>query len=54
MEIIEPTVEMIKESLKLNTGSIMVVYKDHNTIRMETELGMNPYVWRNNTWREMK
>lgn len=49
-----PTEEMKYEAQKLNEGSIMVVYCDDNTIRMETTLGENPYVWRHNTWIPMR
>lgn len=51
---IKPTAEMIEAAKKLGTGSIIYCYQDGTSIRMETEDGNDPYVWRNNEWRPMK
>lgn len=50
---IKPTEEMVKKAKELNEGKILIVYKDYNSIRMETEEGLVTYVWRNNNWKEM-
>lgn len=49
-----PSKLMEKEAEKLKEGMILIVYKDHSAIRMETEFGEDPFVWRNNSWRRMK
>jgi len=46
--------EMLLKARALKEGKILSVYEDRGVIRMETEEGENTYVWRNNTWREMK
>jgi hypothetical protein len=51
---ITPTHLMSKEAAKLKIGKIIVCYKDNNAIRIETDKGNDPYVWRNNTWIRMK
>lgn len=50
---IKPTEAMVKKAKELSEGEILIVYKDHNSIRMETEEGLSTYVWRDNNWRRM-
>lgn len=45
---------MRKEAVKLKEGPLLIVYKDGNSIRCETEKGEDPYVWRNNKWHCMR
>lgn len=54
MITVKPTKEMIDAAKKLHTGRLIFVYKDGNTIRAETENGLDPYVWRNGQWRAMR
>lgn len=54
MEEINPTKEMVQAAQALNEGPVVVLYKDGNTIRMETRDGDDPYVWRDNKWHPMK
>lgn len=51
---LKPTREMVIRADELNEGGIMIVYKDHNAIRMETMDGEDPFVWRNSNWRRMR
>ena len=44
---------MIEAAEKLNTGEIIFCYRDCGAIRMETEMGRNPYIWKNGKWKEM-
>lgn len=48
-----PTPEMLKSALALHEGVIETVYVDVTAIRMETELGDTPYVWRQGKWKSM-
>ncbi len=50
---IRPTEPMLKEAEKLQEGEILICYLDEGSIRIETESGQDPYVWRNGTWRRM-
>lgn len=50
----EPTPEMQKAAEQLGQGPLLVVYRDGNAIRCETEHGFDPYVWRDGTWRPMR
>lgn len=54
MEKINPTVEMVKQAEFLNQGPILIVYKDDNAIRMETDTGNDPYIWRGGKWCRMR
>ena len=45
---------MRKAAERLREGSLLVVYKDGNRIRCETERGDDPYVWRKGRWNKMK
>jgi len=38
----------------LGTGEVIFAYFDGKSIHMETEVGKDPYVWRNNKWVPMK
>jgi hypothetical protein len=40
-----PSKLMEKEAEKLKEGKILIIYKDHSAIRMETEFGEDPFVW---------
>lgn len=51
---IEPTEEMVEAARLLKTGKIIYCYRDGTSIRMETENGRDPYVWRDNEWRPMR
>lgn len=51
--IVKPSSEMIEAAAKLNEGPIMIVYRDYNTIRMETEKGEDTFVWRGGKWKRM-
>jgi hypothetical protein len=42
-----------EEAKKLGEGKVIVAYLDGKAIRMETENGEDPFVWRNNKWRRM-
>ena len=53
-EEIKPTEEMLMRASALGTGKVLVVYRDGNAIRMETENGEDPYVWRDGRWRPMR
>lgn len=54
MKEVDATEEMIKEANRLCEGGIQIIYLDGKAIRMETVLGDNPYVWRDDTWRIMR
>lgn len=45
---------MIEQAERQDLGKIIFAYKDGNIIRMETENGEHPFVWRKETWREMR
>jgi hypothetical protein len=45
---------MQQQAKQLNSGQILFVYRDGQSIRLETEFARDPYVWRNNTWRRMR
>lgn len=45
---------MLEEAKKLQEELVLVAYKDHKIIRMETEYGKDPYVWRGGQWKAMK
>jgi len=53
MKQIKPTKEMVKAAKALGMGKILIVYKDHSNVRMETELN-GPYVWRGGRWKLMR
>ena len=53
MTKITPTTQMIAAAKQLNTGPIIYTYRDGNAVRMETEYGDDPYVWRRDRWRAM-
>ncbi len=53
MNEISPTKVMVEQAELLKEGKILIVYRDFNTIRMETESGQNPYVWRSGCWKPM-
>lgn len=38
----------------LKEGDVVFSYRDGNSIRMETEMGRDPYVWRDGAWRRMR
>ena len=44
---------MILESMKLKEGPIVFAYDDNGNIRMETEHGEDPFVWRRDHWQRM-
>ena len=54
MQKIKLATEQQQAAIKLNEGKVIFSYKDGNTIRMETENGEDPYVWRNGEWRRMR
>jgi len=54
MKEVRPTKKMSEKAKALNEGRILIVYKDGHAIRMETENGDDPYVWRDNEWRRMR
>lgn len=39
---------------ELNEGDVIFFYKDATSLRIETEDGEDPYVWRNGNWVKMK
>jgi len=45
--------QMKDAAQKQNLGKILVVYNDAGAIRMETEDGEDPYVWRKGRWKPM-
>jgi hypothetical protein len=45
--------EMKSAAKALNEGELLIVYRDGNTIRCETEYGDDPYVWRDDRWAVM-
>jgi hypothetical protein len=45
---------MRKAAACLKEGPLLIVYKDGNTVRCETEKGEDPYVWRKGRWCKMK
>ena len=47
------TESMLKEAEKLNTGKVIFAYRDGLAIRIETENGYDPYVWRAGHWVNM-
>ena len=48
------TSEQKRAAEELNEGDVIFLYKDKTSLRMETEDGEDPYVWRNNNWIAMK
>lgn len=54
LNISELSSQMINEAVKLGTGKILCAYRDGTSVRLETENGENPYVWRDGRWREMQ
>jgi hypothetical protein len=38
----------------LGEGAVIYAYKDGNAVRMETERGNDPWVWRGGEWRRMR
>lgn len=46
-------VRIRKAASALNEGAIIFVYHDGPALRMETERGVNPYVWRGGNWQPM-
>ncbi len=52
-----PEIALSKEQhakvLALGTGKVIFAYNDKGQIRMETERGRDPYVWRDGDWRAM-
>lgn len=46
--------EMMAAAQSLGEGPVLVVCRDGNAIRMETENGDGPYVWRGYCWRTMR
>lgn len=53
MKFVSLTQEQIIEAKRLNEGLIIVSYNDNGRIRMETEDGLDPYVWRDGRWVPM-
>lgn len=52
---LENITKLMQEKAKaLKEGKILIVYKDGTCIRMETERGVDPYVWRKGNWRKMR
>lgn len=47
------TIEQQAAAEKLREGKVLIAYRDGNAIRMETEYGRDPYVWRDG-WRRMR
>ncbi len=45
--------EMLEAAKLLEEGPVLIVYRDGNAIRMETEQGEDPYVWRDSAWTAM-
>lgn len=54
MKEYKPTRDMIIAAKLLNEGDIIFCYLDGKAIRMETEDGEDPYVWRHNKWVPMR
>lgn len=48
------TVDQLQKALSLKEGEVLAAYWDHHALRMETEEGEDPYVWRDNQWRRMQ
>ncbi len=53
MSEIRPTRAMVEAAARLNEGPILIVYRDGSAIRMETDQGDDPYVWRGGAWARM-
>ncbi|MCL4683104.1 MAG: hypothetical protein KJZ92_17785 [Rhodocyclaceae bacterium] len=54
MKEVKLTKEQRAAAATLKEGEILFAYKDGSAIRMETEKGRDPYVWRNGGWRPMR
>lgn len=52
VDLDELPAEMVNEAEKLGEGGIFA-YRDGNCIRMETDTGESPYVWRSGKWVPM-
>jgi hypothetical protein len=50
---VELTAVMLKEAETLGEGQVLISYLDGTSIRMETEEGEDPYVWRQDHWQPM-
>lgn len=45
--------DMLEAARLLNEGPVLIVYRDGTAVRMETEQGEDPYIWRGSTWVPM-
>lgn len=50
MKMASLTLEQIMAAKRLNEGLVIASYNDNGRIRIETEDGINPYVWRDGRW----
>jgi hypothetical protein len=50
---IQPSAAMLEAAEIAGIGKLVFVYQDGTTIRAETEIGADPYVWRDGQWRRM-
>jgi hypothetical protein len=48
------SVEQSLEARELNEGMVTFSYRDGSDVYIETEDGIDPYVWRDNTWKSTK
>ena len=53
MKEISLTMEQKKAAENLNEGKVIYSYLDGKNIRMETEEGDDPFVWRVDRWKRM-
>ena len=54
MENLKLTTTMLRAAKDLNEDGVLCVYQDCGKIRMETNKGESPYVWRGDKWVRMK
>lgn len=54
MKEITLTQVQIDAASDLNEGRVLYAYLDGTSVRMETENGADPYVWRGGKWIPMK
>ena len=46
--------EMVNKAKQLDEGQVLIVYLDNGRVRLETEKGITPYVWRQGKWKAMQ
>jgi len=54
MKEIKLTEQQKKAAHTLLEGDVIFAYLDGTAIRMETDLGQDPYVWHNDKWVPMR